>query len=147
MTAGAPRTGELPTAESWPNAKKKALKILGEKGKLPDDKPIYKGFEAYAKVYDTFDKSRGELEAKITELQGQMEKYSSQLDQFETTLEKDKLGLNDKDKEETKEIDLARSILCDSINETIKDYDDDIKNLKAAARHIILLGQYKIQSL
>jgi chromosome segregation ATPase len=130
-------------ANEWVDAKKQALKILGDKGKLPDDKPLDKGFDAAEKAIGEFRKSRDDLEAKIAELQGQLEKYSSTCDQLEARLEKSGLGLDEKNKDEAKQIAQARGILCDALSVISKACEDDIKVFKEVARHVILGGKYK----
>jgi len=131
-------------AEGWDNATKQAMKVLGNKGKIPDGKPVWKFFDdVVAKAFDAFAKVRDDLEAKLTDLEGQEARFSSMIDQFEAKLQKDNLGLNEKDKEESKTIDKARDILLEYLNSCSKASDANIKNLKDAGRHLILLSKYK----
>jgi len=136
--------GELPMADTWDDATKQAMKILGNKGQIPDAKALRKFYaDVVMKTFDTFAKVRDDLEAKIADLEGQLEKFSAMVDQFEAKVEKDDLGLNGNDKEESKTIDKARPILVDALNIWTKTADDNIKNLKDAGRHLILLSKYK----
>jgi predicted nucleic acid-binding Zn-ribbon protein len=129
-------------ANEWDNAEKQALKILGDKGKIPD--PKLKSYnEAAAKAWNAFDKARDDIEAKLTDLEGAFEKISSAIDQYEAKLEKDNLGLNPKDKDEAKKIDQAKDILLAEVKTTEKAWEDEIKDLKEVARHVIQLGKYK----
>ena len=131
-------------ADDWDEATKQAMKILGPKGKVPNVDAITK-FEngAVAKAIEAFHKSRDDLEAKMTDLETQLERSSSMIDQFEAKVEKDNLGLNDSNKEESKKIDQAKEILCGTLKEAAKNRDNGIKDLKEAARHLILLSKYK----
>ena len=99
------------------------------------------------KTWATFEKMRDDLEAELTEIEGQYEKLSSMYDQFEAKIEKDSLGLNDKDKEESKKIDQAQGILTVLLRRGEQACDDNIKTLKEAARHLILLSKYKPDSV
>ena len=135
-------------ADSWNEATKQAMKILGSKGKIPDIKPLFKyNADVIAKTWATFEKMRDDLDAKIAEIEGQYEKLSGMYDQFEAKVEKDNLGLNEKDKEELKQIDQARDILTDVLHTSEKICDDNIKTLKEVARHLILLSKYKPDSV
>jgi len=132
-------------ADTWDDAAKQAMKILGNKGQIPDAKPLLKFYaDVVSKAFEAFAKVRDDLEGKLTDLEGQVQRFSSMVDQFEAKVEKDDLGLNAKDKEESKTIDKARDILVDFLNNVwSKSSDDNIKTLKDAGRHLILLSKYK----
>jgi hypothetical protein len=129
-------------ADGWDNAEKQALKILGDKGKIPEPK-MKTYYAGAAKAWDAFDKARDDIEAKLTDLEGAFEKVSSAIDQYEAKLEKDDLGLNPKDKDDAKKIDQAMGILLDWVKSSEKAWEADIKDLKQIARHVIQLGGYK----
>jgi len=98
-------------ADDWDDAQKKALKILGDKGKVPE--PKMKSYnDGATKAWNAFDKARDDIEAKLTDLEGAFEKISGGIDQYEAKLEKDNLGLDPKDKEDAKKIDQAKDIPC-----------------------------------
>ncbi len=130
------------TLMDWDDAKKQALKILGKDGKITDDKAMNKVMESVGKAFEAFSKSRDDLESKITELQGQCEKLSSSADQLEAKVEKDSLGLDPKKPDDAKKIKQAQDILTASLGEIGKAQDTNLKTLKEAARHLILLSKY-----
>lgn len=132
----------------WGDAGKQAMKILGDKGQLPDLKAIAKfDHDVVGKAIEAFHKSRDDVETKMTDLQGQYEKLSSMIDQFEAKVEKSDLGLNEKDKEESKKIKEAGGILSDHLLDMEKTVDTYIKDLKDALRNIIQLSKYKPDSI
>jgi len=131
-------------ANEWGVAKKQAMKILGGKGKIPDDKALFASFSATGKAMDVFKKYRDDIETKITDLQDHLENYSSMLDQYEARLEKDNLGLDKNNKDDAKKITQAQGVLGEALTDIEKDCDEKIKGFKEVARHLILVAQYKL---
>jgi len=135
-------------ADTWNDASKQAMKILGDKGKIPDFKTVLKfNVDVIGKALQTFYKARDDLETQMTDLEGMAEKLSGMIDQFEAKLERDDLELNEKDKEEAKTIAKAKEILSGYLDDCSKVCDSNIKGLKDAARHLILLSKYKPDSM
>lgn len=132
-------------ADDWDVAKKQAMKILGDKGKIPEIK-AQSAYDGTKKTWAAFSKARDDIEAKLADLEAAFEKASGVVDQFEAKLEKDDLGLDPKNKDDAKKIDQARDILTNSVKGVEKFYEDDIKAFKELARHIIQLGSYKPRS-
>jgi predicted nucleic acid-binding Zn-ribbon protein len=113
-------------AENWASAKKQALRVLGDKGKIPDDKATFKFLDALDKAVDAYTKSLADLEKKVADLNSQYSKFSDMIDKYEVKVEDDDLGLDKKDKDQAKKIEQAQRILQDSLNETHKNCQDDL---------------------
>jgi hypothetical protein len=138
--------GGTDMANDWESAKDKALKLLGDKGKLPDDKFVYKVNDELMKSSDDFHKKRDDFEDVLSDCQAMLLKYSNAIDQLEAKIEGDDLGLDKKNKDDAKKIAAAKKVLTSCLKDIESKMDAGIKGLKEAGRHLILLAKYKIDS-
>jgi hypothetical protein len=128
---------------TWEQAKAGALKILGDKGQIPDPKAVDKASTAMDEAFAAFDKSRSDLEEKLLALQDSDSSVSHAYDQFGTLVEKSDLGLDSKNKDDAKKIVQAREILTDYVGQVVKAQEANNKNLKELDKHMILLSKYR----
>jgi hypothetical protein len=128
---------------TWETAKASAMKVLGEKGKIPEPKTLDKASEGLDKAFEAFSKSRDDLEEKLVGLQDADSAVSHAFDQFGTLVEKSDLGLDPKSKDDAKKIAQAKKILTDYVNVVTKAQEANNKNLKELDKHMILLSKYK----
>jgi prefoldin subunit 5 len=128
---------------TWETAKASAMKVLGEKGKIPEPKTLDKAGEGLDKAFEAFSKSRDDLEEKLVGLQDADSAVSHAFDQFGTLVEKSDLGLDLKNKDDAKKITQAKKILTDYVTTVTKAQEANNKNLKELDKHMILLSKYK----
>jgi len=84
-------------ADDWNSAVKAAMKILGDKGKIPKlNSAIPKADAADKKSYDDFKKTRDELKAKLLATQNTGEALNDAMMQYQDEIDEDDLGLDPK---------------------------------------------------
>jgi hypothetical protein len=128
----------------WDQPTKEAMKILGDKGKVPKWSPaIVKAATADDKSFDEFDKSRNDLKAKLLATQNTRQALKDAVSQLQDEVDESNLGLDPKNKEEAKKIKDAQKILSGWLDEKIKIFEDDVKNLKELDRHLMSIANYK----
>ena len=128
----------------WQGTDKDALKILGDKGKIPKwPANIDKAIAAEDKAFDAFDKVRNELKKQLLAEQNAVDALKNALSQFQDQVEEDALGLDLKNKDDKKKIDQARKILSDKIQGIMDLKEDDFKNLKELDKHLMDIGNYE----
>jgi hypothetical protein len=128
----------------WDKAKAEALKILGDKGKVPDvPDTIGKAADSKGKASDEFDKSREACEKKLEAVENANDALKNATKQFLAKIEKSDFGLDSKDKEELKKIQKARQVLTDTLDAAIKRREDEDKELDELDKHLIQLGKYE----
>jgi hypothetical protein len=131
-------------ADSWEAASKSALKILGDKGKIPKySAAVPKAAAAEAKAFDDFKKSREELKSKLLGLQNGGEAHKNAVSQFQDTIDEEDFGLDRKNKDEAKKIAEAQKILSGWLQEQIDVGEQNVKNLKELDKHLMSLSNYK----
>lgn len=131
-------------ADSWDSVSKAAMKILGEKGKIPKISPgIAKARAADDKSFEAFDKAREELKAKLLATQNTREAVKDGISQFQDEIDESDLGLDPKSKDDAKKIAEARKILSDWLGQQIEVCEDDFKNLKELDKHLMSLMNYE----
>ena len=134
-------------ADTWEGVSKAAMKILGDKGKIPKiSSAIPKAAAADDKSYDEFNKSRNDLKAKLLATQTAGEARKDAVIQFQDEIEEDNLGLDPKDKEDAKKIASARKILMDFLQDRIDIGNDNFKNLRELDKHLMSITNYKPSS-
>lgn len=131
-------------ADSWEAASKSALKILGDKGKIPKySAAVPKAAAAEAKAFDDFKKSREELKSNLLALQNADEARKNAVSQFQDTIDEEDFGLDRKNKDEAKKIAEAQKILSGWLQEQIDVGEENVKNLKELDKHLMSLSNYK----
>src|SRR5262249_4056143 len=121
-----------------------ALKILGDKGKVPDlPDTVDKGSESFGKAKDEFDKSREECEAKLLALENANDSLRNAGKQFLAKIEKSDFELDSSNKEDLKKIQKARQILTDVLDAAIKQGETNDKILDELNKHLVQGGKYK----
>jgi deoxyribodipyrimidine photolyase len=134
-------------ADNWDGADKEAMKVLGEKAKMPKwPAAVDKAKAGEDKTFDEFDKVRQDLKKKLVAEQDAVEKLKDALSQFQDEIEGNNFGLDPKNKDDKKKIDSARRILSGKIEEYMDTRDDDFKNLKELDKHLVNIADYKPSS-
>ncbi len=134
-------------ADNWDGADKEAMKVLGEKAKLPKwPTAIDKAKAGEDKTFDEFDKTRQDLKKKLVAEQDSVEKLKDALSQFQDEIEGNNFGLDAKNKDDKKKIDDARKILSGKLKEYMDTRDDDFKNLKELDKHLVNIADYSPSS-
>ena len=130
--------------DDWNNAVKAAMKILGDKGKIPKINPaITKAGTADAKTYDEFKKGREELKKKVLASQDSGEALKDAIEQYQDEINEDDLGLDPRDKDDAKKIAAARKILSDRLQDSIDVAETNSKNMRELDKHLINIMNYK----
>lgn len=130
--------------DDWNNVVKAAMKVLGDKGKIPKVNPaIEKAGKADEKTYEEFKKGRDELKKKLLATQDFREALKDALEQYQDDISENDLGLNAKDKDDAKKIAAARKILSDFVQEQIDVQETNGKNLRELDKHLMSLMNYK----
>ena len=128
----------------WDKAKASALKILGEKAKVPDMAgTVETAHQTFDKAIEEFNKSREECEAKILAMENSNDSVKNAMKQFLATIEKSDFDLDSKSKDDLTKIQKARKLLTDALDRYIKGYEKNDKMLDELDKHIIQLGKYK----
>jgi len=131
-------------ADDWDSVAKSAMKILGDKGKIPKySTALPKAEAANQKSYDDFKKTREELKAKLLALQNAESVTKDAFSQFQDEIEESDLGLDSKNKEDAKKIAEARKMLSGWIQNSMDTGDQNLKNLKELDKHLMSLSNYK----
>ena len=131
----------------WDKAKADALKILGNKGEVPDlPGSVDSAGDTLGKANGEFDKAREALEAKVLAVQNANDGVSNSLKQFRAKIEKSDFKLDSKDKDDQKKIQQARDALVGVIDDAIKAYADDDKMLDEVDKHLEQLGKYQCKA-
>jgi hypothetical protein len=92
----------------WDKAKAAALKILGDKGEVPDmPDTVEKAAKAKGKAWDEFDKSREACENKLEAVENANDAVRNGLKHFLAKIEKENFKLDPKDKDDLKKIQQA----------------------------------------
>jgi septal ring factor EnvC (AmiA/AmiB activator) len=130
--------------DDWNNVVTAAMKVLGDKGKIPKFSPaIPKAGTADEKTYEEFKKVRDELKKKLLATQDSGEALKDAIEQYQDDINENDLGLNARDKDDAKKIAAARKILSDRLQESIDLQETNGKNLRELDRHLMSLMNYK----
>ena len=128
----------------WDNAVKAAMKILGDKGKIPKVNPaIAKARTVDEKAFDEFSKVRDELKKKVLASRDAQQLAKDAIEQYQDEIVESNLGLNARDKEDLKKIQEARKVLSDALQDSIDIADSNLKNLRELDKHLMSLMNYK----
>jgi hypothetical protein len=147
LAANARTWGGITMAKDWDSIKAEALKILGPKAKIPEPKGnLHKTRDHFTKAVAAFVKSRGDLEDKVLEMQDGLSSATNLYKQLLAQVEKSDFGLDEKNKDDAKKIDQAEKLISDFINERLKGWTQDIKDLDELDKHMIQLAKYKPNS-
>ena len=131
--------------DDWNNVVKAAMKILGEKGKIPKLNPaITKASTANGKSYDEFSTTRELLKKKLLALQDASDALKDAIEQYQDDIDESDLGLNGRDKDDVKKIQAARKILSDHrLQESIDVETENHKNQRELDKHLMSMINYK----
>jgi len=131
-------------ADSWDAVSKSALKILGDKGKVPKySAAVPKAAAAEGKAFDDFKKIRDDLKSKLLALQNADEAHKNAISQFQDTIDEDDFGLDRKNKDDAKKIAEAQKILSKWLQDQIDVSEQNVRNLKELDKHLMSLSNYK----
>ncbi len=133
-------------ASTLAEAKAEAMKILGDKAKIPDPKV------KFATVRSDFDKSGKEYDAAVEVLQKKIlafqngnSTFRNAIKQYQDLIGKSDFGLNSKDDDDKKKIKQAQKIISDYLDIPIADCDKNIKNLGELDKHTMAIADYENQ--
>jgi hypothetical protein len=118
-------------ADDWDTAKAKALKVLGDKGQVPDlPDTINKSFTACSKALEEFKKNQTACAKNVTDMEDANDTMKNAWKNYKATIDKADFNLSSSDKGDLKKITQARKILMDSLKMEInacelcdKDFD------------------------
>jgi hypothetical protein len=131
-------------ASGWDKPKADALKILGDKGQVPDlPDTTNKATTTWDKVYAEFIKSRDACEAKLLAMENANDAVRNAVKQFQAKIAKADFNLDSKDKDQLKKIQQARDLLTGYLDDRIKALEGNDKALDELDKHLIQLGKYK----
>jgi hypothetical protein len=131
----------------WDKSRQAALKILGDKGEVPDlPDTINQGGDDFDKAAGEFKKSREDCEAKLLAMENVNDAQRNAVKQFLAKIEKSDLGLDPSSKDDLKKIQKARKQLTDTLDASVKHFTDNDKILDELDKHLIQLGKYKPKS-
>ncbi len=98
-------------SENWDKTVAAAMKILGDKGKVPPmPSTLTSGLDAGKKVVKETAKAVSDLQSKVVELQKAIGDVLRAGQQFQATIDKDNLGLDPKNPDDAKKIKQARAV-------------------------------------
>jgi hypothetical protein len=127
-------------AQDWTAAKKKAMGILGPKGKIPEPTAtVFKRARKNGQIWDEFVASRQELRTILTKHQGSFDAFVGAVQASRDEVKKDNLGLDPKIKADATKIAEARKVLLSSIDGSIKIHEAKLAELKAWISLLLLL--------
>jgi hypothetical protein len=131
-------------AEGYDKVKAAALKVLGNKGKVPDlPDTIKKAQTSWDKAYEEFTKSREACEAKLLAMQNANDATRNAAKQFGAKLEKSDFNLDSNDKDDQKKIQQAQDLLSGYIDDAVKRLEKNDKTLDELDKHLIQMAKYK----
>jgi hypothetical protein len=124
-------TGGREMANTWEDAKKAAMQILGPKGKIPEpSKTIVKAVEESRDSWAEFEAARQSLKDALDTHQKKFDKYLGALRSEVDAINKDNLGLDPKNKEDAKKIAAARKPLVKYVNGMVQKHEGEFNDLK-----------------
>ena len=134
-------------ADNWAGAKAAAMKVLGDKGKIPEPKVnMAKLGESLSKADKEYDAAVDVLQSKILALQNINSTCENTIKQFSEMLSKSNFGLDPKDPDDKKSIDQASKILDDYLDSVLADYETNNKNLDELDKHSMAISKYQTQT-
>jgi hypothetical protein len=134
----------MATAKDWGEAKAAALKILGDKAKIPEPKGnIDKLFADVEKARKEFGPAVSVLEDKIVALQNANSAWKNGVKQFDDQLSKSDLGLDGKNPDDKKKIRQALDILTGYVESQMELADAESKNLDELDKHSVAISKFR----
>ena len=130
----------------YSDAKTAAMKILGDKAKIPELKGNMPKIKAdSAKAEKEYRAAVDVLQSKILAMQDAMSSWKNALKQSQDLISKSDFGLDEKDNDDKKKIQQAQKVLDDSLDEGMETCDANIKNLDELDKHSMSISKYKTQ--
>ena len=128
----------------WNATKAEAMKILGNKAKMPDPKFSEAKVGAdYGKADKEYDAAVDVLQSKILALQNMSATTKNAVKQYAEQLSKSNFGLDPKEGDNKENIEKAQKLLDDYLEETIGNYETNIKNLDELDKHSMAISKYE----
>ena len=133
--------------KDWNDAKAQALKILGDKAKIPAPKANFSKLMGDVEKADKeYDASVDVLQAKILALQNSNDAWKNAMKQFDAQISKSDFGLNAKDADDKKKIQQAQDILSGHLEGQIGNADVNDKNLDELDKHSMAISKYQTKT-
>ena len=127
----------------WDDAKKAAMKILGPKGKIPEFSFQIKNHnEDTDDSWEKFKKDRKALKETFDKHKANFNLSVLLRKEYLIDLSRDNLGLNPKDKAESKKIAEARKLLSKNLEPTVKRFEAQFSKLDTLTSHITSIINY-----
>ncbi len=134
-------------AKNWNDAKAQALKILGDKAKIPEPKAnMTKLMADVEKADKEYDASVDVLQAKILALQNANDAWKNGVKQFNDLIGKNNFGLDPKDADDKKKIQQAQDVMTDYLESQMDAADTNDKNLDELDKHSMAISKYETQT-
>ena len=134
-------------AKNWNDARAQALKILGDKAKIPEPKAnMAKLMADMVKADKEYDASVDVLQAKILALQNANDAWKNGVKQFDDLISKCDFGLDSKDADDKKKIQQAQGIMTDYLEEQMDNADTNDKNLDELDKHSMAISKYETKT-
>jgi len=134
-------------AKNWNDAKAQALKILGDKAKIPEPKAnMTKLMADVEKADKEYDASVDVLQAKILALQNANDAWKNGVKQFNDLIGKSDFGLDSKDADDKKKIQQAQDVMTDYLESQMDMADTNDKNLDELDKHSMAISKYQTQT-
>jgi triphosphoribosyl-dephospho-CoA synthetase len=126
----------------WGKASADAMKILGDKAKIPPvPAAVNKACAAFEKATTAFLAARDACADKLLEVENTNDAVGNALKQFSAVIDKEDFNLDAK--ADAKNIQQAQKILQDSLTESAKKVAKNDKDLDELDKHLIQIGKYK----
>ncbi len=127
----------------WESAVKQAMKVLGNKARIPDyPKSIEKSALDYNKAVDEFWNRKDQLRKLLVEAKKKMDGLSEDVEAFQAQIDRENFALNSSDKDELKKIKEARKILHANLQEALDDETEVNNGLRELDKHLNNMDGY-----
>jgi len=131
-------------ASNWNEAKAAAMKILGDKAKIPEPKSNQAKLAAdYAKADKEYDAAVDVLQSKILALQNMASTAKNAIKQYAEVISKSNFGLDTKDADNKEKIEQAQKLLDGYLDDQIEVHETNIKNLDELDKHSMAISKYE----
>jgi hypothetical protein len=118
-------------ANTWEDAKKAAMQILGPKGKIPEpSKTIVKAADESRDSWAEFEAARKSLKDALDTHEKKFDKYLGALRAEADAINKDNLGLDPKNKGDAQKIAAARKPLVKYVTGMVQKHEGEFNGLK-----------------
>ena len=138
----------MATPGNWAEAKAAAMKILGDKAKIPEPKVTISKFRAdMDKADKEYDAAVDVLQNKILALQNMSSSMKNVIKQYQDLISRSNFGLDPKDDDDKKKIGEAQDVLDGYLDVQMDNLDTNIKNLDELDKHTMGISKYQSKTV